>query len=252
MPIKKKYGFTSVELAVIIMILIAQVAVLYPIIAKAKEQDRQTTCQANMKECAVALLLYCNDYDATLPSSVIASATPGAQPTQSETINFLTAKGNPYPVISYGVRTKTWPQMLSANMLDNSCIYCPSDSPHTRVSYWYKYAVDLAWRNGFDKEGEFAYNADQVIFYEHTGWHVGDAAGIKDGVKINVAYMDSHVGAIIVRNGPTAYPAAADERTGASAVRLGEPMYYNFNPDTNTRCTGTANYTDPRFYCDSF
>lgn len=249
----RRRGFTLIELAFSMALLAIIIAILMPVYERSKEEQRKSTCQNNLKECGVALQLYWNDWDAALPSSVLASAVPGNQPTGAETTSFLTALGENYPPRD-GSRLVTWPQILYDHSRNKAKIlFCPMEDQHTRVSYWYKYAADLAWRNSnirAQHEGDYAYNADQIIFYEHTGWHVGDSAGIKNGVMINVAYMDSHVGSIVVRNSRAAYPAKADERSGASAVQLGEPMYYNYSAQTNTYHPDVANYIDPRYYYD--
>lgn len=244
----KRRGFTLVELSLVIVVLAVQFAVLMPMVTKSKEDANKSTCQNNLKACANAYLMYITDWDGTLPSSGVANSNPD----NAAVVKFLTAKGDPYPPETYGTGT-TWPQILSFYLRDKSCIYCPSDTPQSRASYWWKYAADYAWRNlGARYEGAYGYAQNCVLLYEHAGWHTGDAAGAKDGVMINVAYMNGHVSTVTIRNGPTSYPLAADERTGASAIRLGEPMYYNYNYDTSTYHPGVADYTNPVSYGDKF
>jgi|GEM_PF-3378181 len=55
---------------------------------------------------------------------------------------------------------------------------------------------------------------------------------------------------ITIKNGSTGYPSTADERSGASSIRTGEPMYYNYDNNTNTYRTGVADYIDPQRYSD--
>ncbi len=171
-----------------------------------------------------------------------------ASPTQAQVVEFLTGKGTfPQPPAA---KRHTWPQILQDDLPNKSCVFCPSDANvRTRVSYWYKYANDLAWRDSTlrrRKASDYGYEHDQIAFYEHAGWHVGDAAGIKNGVKINVSYMDTHTATITVAHGPAGYTPAADERTGASA-RLGEPMYFDVrvnDPGPNT-IHDPADFIDP-------
>jgi type II secretory pathway pseudopilin PulG len=241
-------GFTAFELLFVIVILATTVALLLPVLEAAKERDRSAACQSNLHRCAQALMMYTDDWDATLPSSAIVAANPS----QAQVTEFLTGKGA-YPM--HAAKACTWPDFLSYYLSDNDTVYCPSDDPRTRVSYWWKYANDLVWRDSTlrrRKRSDYVYAADQIAFYEHAGWHTGDAAGIKNGVKINVAFMDTHASAIVVRNGPISYPPASDERSGTSSIRLGEPMYYDYDNQTSSYHPGVADYIDPRRYSDKF
>lgn len=249
---KRVRGFTVFELVFIALIVGVQLAVLLPVLEAAKERDRATTCQNNLHQCAQALKIYIDDYEGTLPSSAIVASSPN----QAQVISFLTGKGEPFPK-PYGTSGPTWPQILEDWMRTTDIVFCPSDRARTRASYWWKYAIDLAWRDNTihaRKTGDYGYESDQIVFYEHAGWHTGDAAGIKNGVKINVAHLDSHVETITVVNGPTAYPPAADERTGAAGIRLGEPMYYNCKVDGANPpiIHSPADFIDPRYCYDQF
>jgi len=56
-------GFTLIELLVVIAIIAILAAILFPVFAKAREKARQTSCLNNMKELALAMLMYAQDYD---------------------------------------------------------------------------------------------------------------------------------------------------------------------------------------------
>lgn len=250
----KRYGFTVLECLIVISILAGQLAILMPMLESKRESDKNNTCQSNLKECVIALQLYWNDYDSTLPSSVLASNEPDRlPPTQAQVVDFLTSTDGKWSGRISPSRPRTWPNVLKSHMKYFDCIFCPSDTPGQQTSYWWKYAVDLAWRSKMiKKESSYAYHSDQIILYEHAGWHTGNAAGIKDGVIINVAFMDAHVNTVTIQNGPVSYPTASDECSGLSAVRLGEPMYFNFDADNNSRCSGPAANIDPQHYYDKF
>lgn len=59
----KRKGFTLIELLVVIAIIAILAAILFPVFAKAREKARQATCSSNMKELALAILMYVQDYD---------------------------------------------------------------------------------------------------------------------------------------------------------------------------------------------
>jgi prepilin-type N-terminal cleavage/methylation domain-containing protein len=278
MAARKKSGFTLIELLVVIAIIAILAAILFPVFARAREAARKSTCQSNMKECAIALQTYWNDYDATLPCSVPASTQ---STTSSDPFLYFSSR---LGVVPPGIATDpcgcpvTWSQMLYNSMKSKDIMFCPSDSADRTppagdagykdakytVSYWWKYAVDLAWNDPAlkcQKEGDFGYNADQVIFYEHAGFHSGSAGGLKNDVQINVAYLDTHVKSISLVNSSQ----VATSTTLATSCRAGgEPNYFNFDnniakkqaangDDASANPKGAniaATYIDPRTYSD--
>ena len=60
-------GFTLIELLVVIAIIAVLAAILFPVFAKARAKARQASCLSNEKQVVLALLMYADDYDETLP-----------------------------------------------------------------------------------------------------------------------------------------------------------------------------------------
>jgi prepilin-type N-terminal cleavage/methylation domain-containing protein/prepilin-type processing-associated H-X9-DG protein len=56
-------GFTLIELLVVIAIIAILAAILFPVFAQAREMARKTTCASNMKQAALAINMYVQDYD---------------------------------------------------------------------------------------------------------------------------------------------------------------------------------------------
>jgi len=56
-------GFTLIELLVVIAIIAILAAILFPVFARAREKARQASCQSNLKQIALATLMYTQDYD---------------------------------------------------------------------------------------------------------------------------------------------------------------------------------------------
>ena len=56
-------GFTLIELLVVIAIIAILAAILFPVFAKAREKARQASCLSNVKQLALGLLQYTQDYD---------------------------------------------------------------------------------------------------------------------------------------------------------------------------------------------
>jgi len=54
-------------LLVVIAIIAILAAILFPVFAKAREKARQASCQSNLKQLALASLMYAQDYDGIVP-----------------------------------------------------------------------------------------------------------------------------------------------------------------------------------------
>ena len=60
-------GFTLIELLVVIAIIAILAAILFPVFARAREKARQTSCLSNVKQLALGVLMYAQDYDEAFP-----------------------------------------------------------------------------------------------------------------------------------------------------------------------------------------
>jgi prepilin-type N-terminal cleavage/methylation domain-containing protein/prepilin-type processing-associated H-X9-DG protein len=59
----RRRGFTLIELLVVIAIIAILAAILFPVFARAREKARQSSCSSNVKQLALGLLMYVQDYD---------------------------------------------------------------------------------------------------------------------------------------------------------------------------------------------
>jgi prepilin-type N-terminal cleavage/methylation domain-containing protein len=62
-------GFTLVELLVVIAIIAILAALLFPVLARAREQARKAVCQSNLRQIGLAFFMYVGDYDGRFPSN---------------------------------------------------------------------------------------------------------------------------------------------------------------------------------------
>lgn len=60
---RKRQGFTIIELLVVMAIITILAALIFPVFAAAKEKNRQAKCMNNLKQLGTAFELYCQDYD---------------------------------------------------------------------------------------------------------------------------------------------------------------------------------------------
>src|SRR5579872_7072561 len=67
----KRRGFTLIELLVVIAIIAILAAILFPVFAQAREKARQTVCLSNHKQIGTSIQMYVQDYDETLPLSLV-------------------------------------------------------------------------------------------------------------------------------------------------------------------------------------
>lgn len=114
-------GFTLIELLVVIAIIAILAAIFFPVFAKAREKARQITCVSNLKQLALGILQYNQDYDESMPAtntiwgggwtgeiySYIKSKGVYACPDDSTDPN--NGKAGSYTRVSYGLNVNVLP-----------------------------------------------------------------------------------------------------------------------------------------------
>jgi len=56
-----------IELLVVIAIIAILAAILFPVFARAREKARQASCESNLKQISLGVLMYVQDYDERMP-----------------------------------------------------------------------------------------------------------------------------------------------------------------------------------------
>ena len=74
---RNRSAFTLIELLVVIAIIAILAAILFPVFALARENARQTACLSGERELGLALTLYSEDYDESLPAGTTGSLGQG-------------------------------------------------------------------------------------------------------------------------------------------------------------------------------
>ncbi|MHB1001140.1 MAG: DUF1559 family PulG-like putative transporter [Armatimonadota bacterium] len=69
MSTKKHSGFTLIELLVVIAIIAVLTAIVFPVLASAREKARSTQCQSNLRQISIAISSYTQDWDGYYPNT---------------------------------------------------------------------------------------------------------------------------------------------------------------------------------------
>jgi prepilin-type N-terminal cleavage/methylation domain-containing protein/prepilin-type processing-associated H-X9-DG protein len=69
---RKRHGFTLIELLVVLAVICIISAILFPVFARARENARRASCQSNLKQIVLGMLMYVQDYDEKTPAYELA------------------------------------------------------------------------------------------------------------------------------------------------------------------------------------
>jgi prepilin-type N-terminal cleavage/methylation domain-containing protein/prepilin-type processing-associated H-X9-DG protein len=115
MLMKKSHkGFTLIELLVVIAIISILTAVLFPVFARARENARRASCQSNLKQIGLGILMYTQDYDEKYPFAYISTSQPSPAPSSNG--------------VTFPSGTWYWQQVIYPYTKSTQLYICPSAS----------------------------------------------------------------------------------------------------------------------------
>jgi len=129
-------GFTLIELLVVIAIIAILASILFPVFARARENARRASCQSNLKQIALGVSMYKEDYDSKLPRNRFSATLVS-------------------PSMPYG-----WADMLQPYLKSTQIFQCPSEAnsantsvgatgsaPNVKIAGYTDYYMNNAVRN---------------------------------------------------------------------------------------------------------
>jgi len=112
-------AFTLIELLVVIAIIAILAAVLLPVFAQARESARKTQCMSNLRQMGLAIQMYLQDADETMP---IVKSIP-SDPDGSTMVNVIV---NGMMVFPTQERFVSLPNVIDPYVKNRGIFLCPS------------------------------------------------------------------------------------------------------------------------------
>jgi prepilin-type N-terminal cleavage/methylation domain-containing protein len=119
-------GFTLIELLVVIAIISILASILFPVFARARENARRASCQSNLKQIGLGMMMYVQDFDERMPNSFNTYPSSGAY-------------SYPNGVLA-GASARPWYSMIFDYMKNWQVFNCPSADP--AIAYTGGYNLD--------------------------------------------------------------------------------------------------------------
>jgi prepilin-type processing-associated H-X9-DG protein len=177
-PVRSKFavsGFTHNENLVVIEIKAILAAILFPYIARARENARRSSCQSNLKQIGLGIQQYLQDFDEKYPSDRSTQATPV----------YFVAQLQPY-VKSYqifvcpsGVASTAW---SDAN-----------NNPVYTSHYGYNYSSYSTGAGDGINSSQVASASLSVIMADNNAAQIAGVGTPRHLEGANYAYADGHV-----------------------------------------------------------
>ncbi len=213
MSSSKHRGFTLIELLVVIAIIAILAAILFPVFSKAREKARQTQCTNNQRQIALAISMYVQEHDETLPDAATIWQ-------------------------SIKLSSSLQPSNLAAQTTQANVTRCPDK---TSVPNGYAYNGYLSLLNMGDTSiidpTELFLIADTKSI-SNIAWSNSDIDDMRHASSFISASLDGHVAMTPstglatwnIKNTDLLMPANAPTTMDATPISIGKGKFSYFNP----------------------
>jgi prepilin-type N-terminal cleavage/methylation domain-containing protein/prepilin-type processing-associated H-X9-DG protein len=133
---KRKRGFTLVELLVVIAVIALLMAILMPVLRRAKDQAMRILCGNHIKNLELSLMMYADTHNNKVPQNSLSSTTAwpwdGEKSVTTELLRNMGTDMSAFPNSSLNTALNDVPVQLSTNF------YCPANTQQKRYreNYW--------------------------------------------------------------------------------------------------------------------
>lgn len=203
-------GFTLIELLVVIAIIAILAAILFPVFARARAKARQVSCNSNLRQLGMSMLMYAQDHRELLPTWGYSTTGADHDATDGPAEGFY-----------------SWDTVIMPYLRNVELLRCP-DNPHDRRARGYampRYVSDpygngtplwidrppapvetvLLTEKGKHPPGSHGDAAMEAFYQSHsaTGWGLETEMFHNNGK--NFLYLDGHVSFHSEGSGPFAH-----------------------------------------------
>jgi len=198
-----------IELLVVIAIIAILAAILFPVFAQAREAARKASCESNLKQIALALSMYQQDYDGKMMCSGALPVNPATAADGSNLVRNVQGGMvymlNPYIKNTQVFKCPSDPGDDYWARNDGASWYPNAPWSRTPTSYMFRHVFDCNGASGNPtlgtNEASIGYPANDMVFIEMAAWH-REKLPVWDGPPpkmppttrtVNASYADGHV-----------------------------------------------------------